>query len=149
MVGNHHGLVFIDTLDQLAPGTDNLGILNLETEYTEGIFIINAHVHLTPRGAGKSVPALSPPSEPSNTLGSRIPVELSNVHVNGVLYTAGDLSYVGQPRLFGALVTGGKVVALPENSSPLELWYNYDLKSGLFRGLPVIYVARGTWQEKY
>src|SRR5207244_6805945 len=32
-VGDHHGLVFVDTLDRRPPGTDNLGTLSLETEY--------------------------------------------------------------------------------------------------------------------
>jgi hypothetical protein len=148
-VGDHHGLVFVDTLDQHPPKGDNLASLILETEYAEGLFILNAHVHLRPRGMGKSVPALSPPDEGSNSLGSRIPIELSKIHLNGVLYVTGHLSFEGEPRLYGALVTGGLVSGGLENSDVFEIWYNHELKSGLFRGVPLVYVAPGTWVEKY
>ncbi|MER3422515.1 MAG: hypothetical protein C4293_04055 [Nitrospiraceae bacterium] len=148
-VGDHHGLVFVDTLDQQPPRGDNLGTVTLETDYAEGLFMINAHVHLKPKGTGKSVPALSPPNEGSSSLGNRLPVELSNIHVQGVLYVAGDFSFEGQPRLYGALVTNGRILAMAGNSTPIEVWYNHELRSGLFRGIPLVYVAPGTWQEKY
>jgi len=148
-VGDHHGLVFVDTLDQRPPGADNLGTLSLETEYAEGLFVVNAHLHLKPKGNGKSVPVLSPPSEGMSSLASRVPVELTGVHLQGALYTPGDLSFEGRPRLYGALVVGGKVTQSSEISGPLEVWYNYDLRSGLARGMPLVYVAPGTWLEKY
>ncbi|MGH7231825.1 MAG: hypothetical protein ACREJU_10775 [Nitrospiraceae bacterium] len=148
-VGDHHGLVFIDTLDQLPPRSDNLGNLSVTTEYAEGVFIVNAHLHLRTTGAGKSVPALSPPPEGSTTLGTRIPVELSGMHVQGVLYTAGDLTFEGHPRVYGAVVTEGKVAPLSSDLMSIEVWYNYDLRSGLFRGVPLVRVAPGTWQQKY
>src|SRR6185436_19626058 len=56
------GLIFVDTLDQRAPGSDNLGTLFIEPAYLEGLVIINAHVHLKPKGSGRSVTAFSPPS---------------------------------------------------------------------------------------
>lgn len=146
-VGDHRGIVFIDTLDQLPPNSENLGILSIETDYAEGIFVINANVELKPAGSGKSVHALSPPTEES--LGPRIPVELSNVHIQGVLYSAGDISFEGQPRLYGAMVVEGRIRASSKDFTPLEIWYNHDLSKGLFRGIPLVYVAPGTWQSKY
>ncbi|MEK7269068.1 MAG: hypothetical protein AAB093_06680, partial [Nitrospirota bacterium] len=122
---------------------------SLETEYAEGLFVMNAHLHLKPKGTGKSVPVLSPPSEGMSSLASRVPVELTGVHIQGALYTPGDLSFEGRPRLYGALVVGGKVTQSSEISGPLEVWYNYDLRSGLARGMPLVYVAPGTWLEKY
>jgi hypothetical protein len=95
------------------------------------------------------VPVLSPPSEGTGSLGSRIPVELSNIHIQGVLYAAGDLLYDGQPRMYGALVTEGKVLALSKTYTPIEVWYNHDLKSGLFQGVPLVYLAPGAWRPKY
>jgi hypothetical protein len=148
-VGDHHGLVFVDTLDQHPPKGDNLASLILETEYAEGLFILNTHVHLKAKSMGKSVPALSPPDEGSNSLGSRIPIELSKIHLNGVLYVTGHLSFEGEPRQYGALVTGGLVSGGLGNSGVFEIWYNHELKSGLFRGVPLVYVAPGTWVEKY
>jgi hypothetical protein len=148
-VGDHRGLIFVDTLDQRPPNGNNLGTLSLETTYAEGIFIVNAHLSLKPKGNGNAVSVLSPPGEGSSLLGARIPVQLSGIHVQGVLFTAGDLTFEGKPRLYGALVTTGKVGNTPVNSNILEVWYNYDLRGGLIRGLPLVYVAPGSWQEKY
>ena len=148
-VGHNRGLVFIDTLDQLPPRPDNLGTVLINTDYAEGLFVVNAHVHFKPSGVGKSVPVLSPPKDGSSSFAARIPVTLSGVHLNGVLATPGDLFYEGQPRVFGALLVEGRVLSDASTPVPLEVWYDYDFRNGLFRGLPIVYVASGTWQEKY
>jgi hypothetical protein len=148
-VGDHRGLVFVDTLDQRPPSRTNLGTLSLETTYAEGIFIVNAHLHLKPKGAGNTLSVLSPPQEGNSSLGERIPVQLPDVHIQGVLSTSGHLSFEGHPRLYGALMTDGKIEKTSLKSDTFEVWYNYDLHSGLVRGLPLVYVAPGTWQEKY
>jgi hypothetical protein len=83
-VGHNHGLVFIDTLDQLPPRSDNLGTLLIETDYAEGLFVVNAHVQWRPRGVGKSVPVLSPPTGGSSSFAARVPVTLSGIHLRGV-----------------------------------------------------------------
>lgn len=148
-VGHNHGLVFIDTLDQLPPGPDNLGTLLIETDYAEGLFVVNAHVQWRPRGGGKSVPVLSPPNDGSSSFAARVPVTLSGIHLRGVLSTPGDLSYEGQPRVFGALLVEGSILGPSGTPIPIEVWYDHDFRNGMFRGLPVVYVAPGTWQEKY
>jgi hypothetical protein len=148
-VGQHHGLVFIDTLDQLPPRPDNLGTLFINIDYAEGLFVVNAHVQLKPVGVGKSVPVLSPPNDGSSSFAARVPVTLPSIHLNGVLATPGDLFYEGQPRVFGALLIEGRVLPVASTPSPIEVWYDYDFRNGLFRGLPVVYVAPGTWHEKY
>ena len=148
-VGQNHGLVFIDTLDQLPPRSDNLGTLLIETDYAEGLLVVNAHVQWRPRGVGKSVPVLSPPTDGSSSFSARVPVTLSDIHLRGVLSTPGDLSYEGQPRVFGALLVEGRILAPSGTPIPIEVWYDHDFRNGMFRGLPVVYVARGTWQEKY
>jgi len=147
-VGDHHGLVFVDTLDQHPPRGDNLGSLSLEAEYAEGLFVVNAHVSLKPKGIGKSVPALSPPNEGSSSLATRMPVQLTGMHLQGVLYTAGDVMFEGRPRVYGAVMAEGRLVG-GSTGGTLEVWYNDDLRSGLLRGMPLVYVAPGTWQEKY
>ena len=148
-VGDHRGLVFVDTLDQRPPHGENLGLVMLEPEYAEGLFVINAHVRFKPKGAGKPVPALSPPPEGNTSLARRVPVQLAGIHLQGVLYTAGDLIFEAAPRVYGAVAAGGRVIKAAENSQNLEVWYTYELKSGLVRGLPVVSVAPGTWHEPF
>jgi hypothetical protein len=149
VVGHNRGLVFIDTLDRLPPSPDNLGTLLIDTDYMEGLFVVNAHVQFKPQGNGKSVQVLSPPNAGSSSIATRIPITLSGIHLNGLLSTPGDLSYEGQPRIFGALVVDGRI--LPSSNIPvsIEVWYDHDFRNGFFRGLPIVYVASGTWQEKY
>ncbi len=147
-VGQSHGLVFIDTIDGEAPRTDNLGTLIVEADYLEAVLVVQGHVSLRPGGTGQPVPVLSPSPEGSDALGSRIPVTLSGVHFNGMLYAAGTITLERSVRLYGAVMTAGTVVA----SSPglrMEVWYNADFGKGLFRGLPVVYRAPGTWQLVY
>ena len=69
-VGDHHGLVFIDTLDQQPPRIDNLGTVTLNSEYLEGMFVMNAHVIWSPTSSTTFVPALSPPPEEQQLLGA-------------------------------------------------------------------------------
>jgi hypothetical protein len=149
VVGHNRGLVFIDTLDRLPSRPDNLGTFLIDTDYVEGLFVVNAHVQFRPRGGGKSVQVLSPPSAGSSSIATRIPVTLSGIHLNGILSTPGDLSYERHPRVFGALLVEGQIHATSSPLIPIEVWYDHDFRSGLFRGLPVVYVAAGTWQEKY
>jgi hypothetical protein len=147
-VGQSHGLVFIDTLDGEAPRSDNLGTVVIDSEYVEALLVVQGHVVVKPSGAGRSVTVLSPAPEGSSALNSRIPVTLSGIHFNGLLYAAGTISVESATRIYGALMTAGTVVT--GSSSPvLEIWYNADFGRGLFRGLPVVYRAPATWQVKY
>lgn len=147
-VGSHQGLVFIDTVDGEAPGPDNLGTLVLDVDYFEGLLVVQGHVVLRPRAMGKSVPALSPSPEGTNQLGARVPVQLSGIHVNGVLYAAGTIRLEGSTRVYGAVMAGNTVTATGGGATA-EVWYNVDLAQGLFRGVPVVYRASGTWVAKY
>jgi hypothetical protein len=147
-VGDHHGLVFIDTLDQQPPRLDNLGTLIVDSEYLEGMFVMNAHVIWNPTLSTKFVPALSPPPEEQQSMGLRIPVQLSAVNLRGVLYTAGNLVYCGRPRVFGGIMTEGMLSSCTDQHALLEVWYDHDLGQGLHRGIPLVYVAPGTWHAK-
>ncbi|MGH7258893.1 MAG: PilX N-terminal domain-containing pilus assembly protein [Nitrospiraceae bacterium] len=147
-VGDHHGLVFIDTLDQQPPRIDNLGTLKLNGEYLEGMFVMNAHVIWNPTSSTKFVPALSPPPEEQQSMGLRIPVQLSAINLRGVLYTAGDLVYCGRPRVYGGIMTEGALSSCTDQHALLEVWYDHDLGEGLHRGVPIVYVAPGTWHAK-
>jgi hypothetical protein len=133
-VGDHHGLVFVDTLDQTPPRADNLGTITVHADYAEGIFLLNAHVTFAPGGTGRSIPAQ---------------VELAGIHLRGALVTPGDVMIEGQPRIHGAVVVGGKIEPAPGSSARLEIWYDDDLRTGLIRGVPLVYQAPGTWLEKY
>lgn len=142
-VGMSQGLVFVDTLDQQPPHEGNLARFVLESPYVEGVFVVNAHVTWRPKGGGQSVPALSPPTGAVNTIATRVPVQLSNIHLNGVLAVAGDLSVESSVRVFGSVMAGG---ILTTAEPGLEVWFNHDARNGYYKGVPVVHVAPGTWR---
>ncbi|HEY6260390.1 MAG TPA: hypothetical protein VIW47_02260 [Nitrospiraceae bacterium] len=148
IVGNQRGLVFIDTVDGQPPRVDNMGTLVLDTEYVEGLLVVQGHMLLRPRAEGKSVPVLSPSPPEAQSLGGRVPVQLSGIHVNGLLYAAGTIRIERSTRLYGAMMAGQGVTSIGTGTM-IEVWYNADLAQGLFRGLPVVYRAPGTWLTKY
>lgn len=148
VIGDHRGLVFIDTVDGQAPRADNLGTLVLDMDYFEGHLVVQGHVVCRPRTAGKSVPALSPSQPGTESLGTRVPVQLSGIHVNGLLYAAGQIRTERSTRLYGAIMAGQSVTSIGTGAA-IEVWYNADLAQGLFRGVPVVYRAPGTWLAKY
>ena len=148
VIGDHRGLVFIDTVDGQVPRPDNMGTLVLDTDYFEGLLVVQGHVVCRPRAAGKSVPALSPSLPGTESLGARVPVQLSGIHVNGLLYAAGAISVERSARLYGAMMAGQSVTSIGTGTA-IEVWYNADLAQGLFRGVPVVYRAPGTWLAKY
>jgi hypothetical protein len=146
--GDQQGLIFIDTLDQLPPRMDNLGVLRLQASYLEGMIVMQGHIHLTPSGSGATIKALSPPrTDPDGTV-ARTPIQLSGIQLNGVLYAAGDIAVTGKAKVYGAVVAGGTIRGT-ESRSALEVWYDHDIGQGWFRGLPVVYRAPGTWVAKY
>lgn len=144
-IGHSQGLVFIDTMDGEAPRSDNLGTLVLDTDYVEALLVVQGHVVIKPGGVGRSFSVLSPPPEGTGAIGARIPVTLSGVHLNGLLFSAGNITVERESRLYGAVVAAGAINAGPA----LEVWYNADFGRGFFRGLPVVYRAPSTWQAKY
>ena len=148
IIGDHRGLVFIDTVDGQSPRADNMGTLVLDTDYFEGLLVVQGHVVCRPRAAGKSVPALSPSQPGTESLGARVPVQLSGIHVNGLLYAAGAIRTERSTRLYGAMMAGQSVTSIGPGIG-IEVWYNADLAQGLFRGVPVVYRAPGTWLAKY
>jgi hypothetical protein len=147
-IGDHRGLVFIDTVDGQPLRVDDMGTLVLDTDYVEGLLVVQGHVVFRPRAVGKSVPVLSPSQPGTQSLGTRVPVQLSGIHVNGLLYAAGAIRIERSARLYGAMMAGQSVASIG-TGTVIEVWYNVDLAQGLFRGLPVVYRAPGTWQAKY
>lgn len=146
--GDQLGLIFIDTLDQTAPRPDNLGVLKLRAPYLEGTVVMQGHLELAPSGTGSTIPALSPPTTDQGDSLARAPIHLSGMNVNGVLYAGGTITLTGKVRLYGA-VSAGETIARSDSGSSLEVWYDHDLGEGLFRGLPVVYRAPGTWTARY
>jgi hypothetical protein len=148
-IGDHRGLVFVDTLDRTPPQADNLGTLVLDAEYMEGVFIINAHVHFAPTGTGKSLPAYNPLDERQTSMELQPPVQLSGIHLRGALVTPGNLILDRSARMYGAIIIGGAVEQASDTNGHLEVWYDDDFYRGLLRGVPLVYQALGTWLEKY
>lgn len=147
-VGDSRGLIFIDTLDRLAPRADNLGLVRLNAAYLEAILVVQGHVMVSPSGSGQSPPVFSPPTGGSGTAVSRTAVQLSDIHLNGVLYAAGNITLERSARVFGALVAEGTIMAARPGAT-IEVWYDYEMGRGLFRGVPVVVRAPGTWMVRY
>jgi hypothetical protein len=146
-VGDQRGLLFIDTLDQTAPRADNLGVLTLRAAYMEGVIVMQGHVVLAPSGPGQSLRAFSPPVTAVRSESARIPVHLARANLNGVLWAAGDVAIAGNARVYGAVAAGGTMTSI--SGSTLEVWYDTDIGEGLYRGVPVVYKAPGTWLVRY
>ena len=143
--GDQRGLIFIDTLDQTAPRSDNMGVVRIHVPYLEGTVVMAGHILLAPNGTGQQIRALSPPQADGANQPNRIPLQLKDIHLNGALFASGDLLLEGPVRLYGALAVGGTITS-PSAGGRLEVWYDYDLGQGFYRGLPVVYRAPGTWQ---
>ncbi len=146
-VGDRRGLVFIDTLDQQPPDSTNLGTIVLEAAYAEGVFVANAHVVWRPRGQSRRLSALAPPPEGSSAIGERVPIQLEAINLAGVLYVAGNITIEAALRAYGSVVAEGVIRQASGTSGVLEIWYDHDLASGYFRGVPVVHIAPGTWIE--
>jgi hypothetical protein len=147
-VGDQRGLIFIDTLDQTAPRADNLSTVTIRAPYLEAVVVVQGHVVLAPTGAGQSLSVLSPLQQSQDGVMIRVPVQLSDVQMNGLVYAAGNITVSGKVRLFGAVTTEGTITSAGTGSS-LEVWYNHDYGQGLYKGLPVVYPAHGTWMARY
>ncbi len=145
-VGDQRGLIFIDTLDQAAPRADNLGTVTIRAPYVEGLIVMQGHLVFAPGGVGQSLSVLSPPQ--SDRDGRRTPVQLSRIRVNGALYTAGNITVSGEAQVFGSVTAEGTIVPAGSGGT-LEVWYNHDYAQGLYKGLPVVYRAPGTWLARY
>lgn len=147
-VGDHRGLVFVDTLDQAPPRAENLGTLKLDADYLEGVFIINAHLRLVSAGAGRFLAVRNPSSDGRQPDEVQPPISLTSINLRGVLVTPGNLMLEGSSRLYGAVIVGGTVFKADEADAHLEVWFDRDLEQGLISGVPLVYQAPGTWQEK-
>ncbi len=148
-LGDHRGLVFVDTLDQAPPRSDNLGTLTLEAGYMEGIFVINADIRFAPASAGSSIPAYSPPVEgqAQDMEVKPSPIQLAGINMHGALITPGHLTLEGASRAYGALVVGGTVEQATDTDAHLEVWYDADYGKGLFQGIPLVHLGTGVWPE--
>ncbi len=146
-VGDHRGLVYIDSQLAVAADPATGPTLTVTAPYAEGLFVVNANVHWWPHGMGQSVSALSPPPEGLSTLRDRVPVQLSRINLQGVLKTSGSLTISGQARVFGALSSDHAIVASKGGRGRIEVWYNHELRQGLVRGMPLVYLVPGSFRE--
>lgn len=148
-IGDHRGLVFVDTLDRTPPRADNLGTLVLDAEYMEGVFVINANVRFAPAGTGRPVLARSPLDERQESAELQAPIQLIGINLRGALITPGNLALEGESRVYGAMVVGGTVEQASGTDAHLELWYDINFQKGPIQGVPLVRQAMGTWHEKY
>ena len=147
-VGDTRGLIFIDTLDGTAPRSDNLGVIHLDAAYLEAVLVVQGHVILSPSAIGQSLSVLSPPSGGNGTAGSRTSVQLSGIHLNGALYATGNITIDRPTRVFGAVAAEGAITSASPGTT-MKVWYDHEMGRGLFRGIPVVVRAPGTWMVRY
>ncbi|NOS77912.1 MAG: hypothetical protein HOP35_08185 [Nitrospira sp.] len=147
-VGDTRGLIFVDTLDQKAPRADNLGVVRLSGAYLEAVLVVQGHVMAGPAGSGQFLSVLSPPAGGSGAAGSRTSVQLSDIHLNGALYAVGNITLDRSMRVFGAVAAEGTITTTHPGAT-MELWYDHEMGRGLFRGIPVVIRAPGTWMVRY
>lgn len=143
-VGDQRGLIFVDTLDRTAPRTDNMGTIEINAGYFEGVAVVHGHVRLNLSGTGNRLKVQSP----RENGGGRMAVDLSGIHLNGVLYTAGNIVVESSVKVYGAVIAEGNIRA-PDGQGRLEVWHDDDMSWSLFRGVPVVYRAPGTWMVRY
>jgi hypothetical protein len=141
---SRRNLFFIDTVDGHPPDGSNLAELVWPAGYNKGFFFINADVVLDGTGAGAARTVLSPPEEGTTDDSTRQTVRLSGIHVDGVLSVAGRLTTAGHPGIFGSLSARNGFAG----SGKPEIWYDADLSSGTYSGLPVAVPAKGTWSVR-
>ncbi|MEK6533562.1 MAG: hypothetical protein AABZ52_06690, partial [Nitrospirota bacterium] len=127
---------------------DNLGVVRLSAGYLEAVLVVQGHVMAGPAGPGQSLSVLSPPAGGSGAAGSRTAVQLSDIHLNGALYAVGNITLDRSMRVFGAVAAEG-TIATAHPGATLELWYDHEMGRGLFRGIPVVMRAPGTWMVRY
>lgn len=134
--------VFIDTVDGNAPDGSNLAELDWPVDYLKGFVFAFADLTLRESGPGRDRTVWSPPLEGTADPSTRMPVRLSGIHVDGVLFSSGRISVEGHPKIFGVLSAkngfGG--------SGQPEIWYDGELLYGNYPGLPVVMIQKGSWK---
>ena len=74
-------------------------------------------------------------------------MQLEAINLAGVLYVAGNITIEAALLAYGSVVAEGVIRQASGTSGVLEIWYDHDLASGYFRGVPVVHIAPGTWIE--
>ncbi|MDH5642001.1 MAG: hypothetical protein OEY28_11970 [Nitrospira sp.] len=145
--GDQLGLIFVDTLDQTAPHGDNLGTVHLNMPYFEGVAVIQGHVLFSPTSGGNSLNAQGPPTGDGGSRIAHETIPLTGLHLNGVLYAAGDITVGRGARVYGAVISEGNIVS-DKAGATLEIWHDDDMSRGLYRGVPLVYRGPGTWSVR-
>lgn len=147
-VGDQLGLIFIDTLDRTAPREDNLGTVRLSMGYFEGVAVIQGHVLLSPSSAGQQLKVQGPQTGDGGSTANRETVQLTGMHLNGVLYAAGNMTVGRAARVYGTVMAEGSILSAGAGAT-LEIWHDDDMSRGLYRGVPLVHRAPGTWSMRY
>ncbi len=142
--GDSRGFVFVDTIDQNPPNGLNIPTLKINKSYLEGIFYINGNLVVENMEEGVQIDVKTPPWEGKADEETRIPVTLSGINLNGVIYSTGSVLIHGRFSVFGGIYAGDGF----SDADDLEVWYNYDLATGRLKGNPAILPVKGSWIQK-
>lgn len=153
--GDSKGFVFIDTIDGNPPDPAGSNLANLPTvqiNYSEGLFYIAANINIGGNGTGLTFSAASPPYDlslldptTSTDEGKRVAINISGIHLKGVLYSPGRIGVTGDMAIYGSVVADRGFTGIGK----IEVWHNYDHSTGSFSDQPPILKAKGTWHEEY
>ncbi len=142
--GDSKGFVFVDTIDQNPPNDLNIPTLKINRGYLEGIFYINGNLVVEDMEEGFQIDVKTPPWEGKTDEETRMPVTLSGINLNGVIYSTGSVLIQGRFSVFGGIYAGDGFY----DTDDLEVWYNYDLTTGRLKGNPAILPVKGSWIQK-
>lgn len=122
--GSPHDLVFIDNPNGAQPdGTFSLPTINIQGNGSvndlglKGVYYFAVNVDI----AGVGGP---PPLEISDPDGNSI---TENIWLNGVLYSAGDIEFTGNPMIFGSVLAENGF----DGGGTPDIYYNEDLADGM------------------
>ncbi|HLF87264.1 MAG TPA: hypothetical protein VI584_09290 [Nitrospiria bacterium] len=142
--GDSKGFVFVDTIDQNPPNGLNIPTLKINKSYLEGIFYINGNLVVEDMEEGLQIDVKTPPWDGKKGEETRMPVTLSGINLNGAIYSTGSVSIQGRFSVFGGIYAKDGF----SNTDDLEVWYNYNLVTGMLKGNPAILPVKGSWIQK-
>lgn len=141
--GDSRGFVFVDTMDGNPPNESNIPTLRINKNYSEGIFYINANLTIGNMEEGFPIDAKTPPWEGKIDEETRMPVRLSDINLNGAIYSTGAVVISGRFNVFGGIYSEK---GFPD-AGGLEVWYNHDMMTGHIKGNPAVVPVKGSWRE--
>jgi hypothetical protein len=135
-----NSFLFVDTLDQQAPGVDNLDRLHASFDGITADAYIGAHLAIR-GGEGRAITVDTPSAEGASSGEPAVSgVVLSGIHYVGALLVAGEIQTENRVSIFGAVVAGQGF----RDFGGLEVWYDDRLRHGDRNGFAPVLIKPGS-----